>query len=110
MESSLQPTDPFYQKQKGPPPFCGAGDVAQLASLIQRHEALHWTEAHARVTPLQTETALERTVEFPGTSTLAGDVSAAISAYANAITGANSAVENTLLPVQPNAPVCQMRP
>lgn len=110
VEQSLQASDPFYQRQTGPSPKCTQSDMAALSSLIQRHESAHWTEARTRAKPLKTQTVIEGLTQLPGDPPIVSAFTNASNAYVKAIADANNAVETSILPVQPNAPVCEMRP
>jgi hypothetical protein len=120
LEQSLKSTDPFYLRQTGPDPadkkqtpYCGPTEMAALSSLLARHEALHWTRAHADASAVQSafHDTLEGFYRLPGVSV--SDIIVALRAtykpYASAQTSAVNVVETTL-PVQTNAPVCVMRP
>lgn len=111
VEQSLLASDPFYQRQVGPSPFCTQADMGQLSSLILRHENLHWTTARVGAKPLKTQTTIEAITELPGTTVLGAAYQSAQLAFAGAVSAANDLVEGTLLPVKPpNIPVCAMRP
>lgn len=109
LNRSLQSTDPFYQRQAGPSPNCTQNDMQALSDLILRHENRHWTEARARLAPLKTQEVFERLVQLPGGPAVDDAMLAAKKAYADAVTAANNDVEFNLIPVNSNAPVCNMR-
>ncbi|MHB2032087.1 MAG: hypothetical protein ACYCVE_01780 [Gemmatimonadaceae bacterium] len=78
--------------------------------MIAQHEDLHWTEARSKAEELMTERVLEAITQLPGATTLPAAVRAAQDQYGFTVAAANDAVETSLLPVQPNAPHCIMRP
>ena len=120
VERSLMSSDPFYLRQTGPDPkdkqqtpYCGRTEMAALSSLLDRHEALHWTTAQPTASPIQIswQDWMERFYSLPAVSTadITSTIQATYKPYAAAITAANNVVE-TSLPVEGNAPACVMRP
>lgn len=108
---ALRASDPYFVRQTGPTPFCTQADMTQMSTLLLRHENLHWTEARSSAQQLHTQAAFERLTEIPGSGiSVRSAATAAIDAFGFAIAAANGSVEHTLLPVLPNAPVCEMRP
>jgi hypothetical protein len=109
VEHSLLGSDPFYQRQVGPPPFCTQDNMLTLSSFLQRHEARHWTEARAKTKPLKVQAALEALVQLPGGLSITDARQAIQDAFGFAAVAANKDVEVNLEPIQSQAPVCTMR-
>ncbi|MBC8086736.1 MAG: hypothetical protein H7Z40_05685 [Phycisphaerae bacterium] len=107
---SLLSTDPFYQRQVGPPPKCTQANMQQLSTLILTHENRHWTEARSKLQPLHTQTVLEALIQLPGATPFDAAFTAAQKAYRETITLANKDVEENLVPVKSGSPECDMRP
>lgn len=110
IEQSLRSSDPFYLRQVGESPYCTQADMKSLSSLIQGHEAAHWTEARAATKPLKIQTALEALVQLPGGPSILDARQAIQDAFGFAAAAANADVEHNIAPLKGHRPVCDMRP
>lgn len=107
--SSIKSNDPFYKRQKGPPPFCTQTDMATIAGILSSHEDRHWTNGGSGIRALNTQRGYERLIAYPNdpdpVTALTQAVTQLQQAYADTITASN----NTTHSVSENYPVCDMR-
>jgi hypothetical protein len=92
LEQSVNSADPFYQKQKGPPPKCTQTDMASIATVLRGHEVRHWTTARTTIAGVDLVKTLDSATVLPGgAQSHMDDVSARVrQAYADSITSANT--------------------
>ena len=107
LEQSVNSTDPFYQKQKGPAPKCTQTDMATIASVLRSHEARHWTTARTTIAGVDLVKTFDSATVLPGgAQSHMDDVSTRVrQAYADSITSANTQTHQ----VPDVYPSCELR-
>ncbi|HYC50727.1 MAG TPA: hypothetical protein VEB19_06450 [Gemmatimonadaceae bacterium] len=114
ISQALDPADPFYQRQTGgSPQYCSQAHMASLRTLIENHEKQHWNTFRDTTASFNAQQRFEQTALVLGNVT--SDTAIAkfftiIKSFDSLAVRAHLAVDQVILPVQPNAPICDMRP
>lgn len=111
--ASLFPGDPFYERQTGGGDLCGPAEMNQLRQAVIDHENRHYTTFLAQTRPFDIEARFEAMTLLTDLSQPAENYLAPFKLltdqFDDLVQTGDMFVEQQY-PIQPNAPVCQMRP